>query len=419
MSDMQSWLEKSLLALNLTQTMDRPEGFSRLSFTLEEREALNQFVTIAKELGLETSEDQAGNQWAIWQVNEDAPTVALGSHLDTVSNGGGYDGVAGVLSALAAVKKLKDKAFQPAKNIAVICFVSEESARFGVSTIGSKAISGKLDKKETSQVTDRNGVTIKQAVEEFGVNWETIEEAELPVEKLSCFLELHIEQGTQIEEHHKEVGIVNGVACPIRLQVNVQGMANHTGTTPMHRRQDALVAIAPLVNYVSERATEISRKSEQPLVATVSTLALKPNVMNVIPGEVELGIDIRSVDDQLKRDFANEIKEYCRRISADNQVEVTVSTLVDNDSVLLDYEMQKQLAEVCEELGFEKLVMNSGAGHDVMNMAAKWPSGLIFIPCKDGISHHPSEFASLEDIEKGVYLISRYIEKITVDIAKE
>ncbi len=190
MSDMRAWLEQSLLALNHTETMDQPEGFTRLSFTKEEREAMNQFVAIADELGLHTYEDQAGNQWAVWQVDDESPTVAVGSHLDTVSNGGGYDGVAGVLSGLAAVKELKDKGFQPSKNIAVICFVSEESARFGVSTIGSKAITGKLDKEETGRVKDRNGVTIKEAVEEFGVKWDTIEEAELPVEKLACFLEL-------------------------------------------------------------------------------------------------------------------------------------------------------------------------------------------------------------------------------------
>ncbi len=181
----------------------------------------------------------------------------------------------------------------------------------------------------------------------------------------------------------------------------------------MHNRQDALVAISPLVQFVSERATEISEKSEQPLVATVSTIELKPNVMNVIPGEVELGIDIRSVDDGLKREFAEEIKAYCRNVASNKEIDITVSTLVDNDSVLLDSEMQQQLADVCEELGLEKLMMNSGAGHDVMNMAMKWPSGLIFIPCKDGISHHPDEFASLEDIEKGVHVMSRFLQKET------
>ncbi|MGA9289321.1 MAG: M20 family metallo-hydrolase [Anaerobacillus sp.] len=413
MSDLRSWLEQRLLDLNHTETMDQPNGFTRLCFTKQEREAMYQFIAIADELGLYTYEDQAGNQWAVWQVNDESPTVAVGSHLDTVSNGGGYDGVAGVLSGLAAVKDLKDNGFQPERNIAVICFVSEESARFGVSTIGSKAITGKLDKEETGRVTDRNGVTIKEAVKEFGVNWDTIEEAELPVETLASFLELHIEQGTQVQEHYADVGIVNGVACPVRLQVNVKGMANHTGTTPMHNRQDALVAISPLVQFVSERASEISETSQQPLVATVSTIDLKPNVMNVIPGEVELGIDIRSVDDGLKREFAEEIKAYCRSVAAKKQIDITVSTLVDNDSVLLDHEMQQQLADVCDELSLDKLLMNSGAGHDVMNMAAKWPSGLIFIPCKDGISHHPDEFASIEDIAKGVRVISLFLQKET------
>jgi hydantoinase/carbamoylase family amidase len=414
MSDSRSWLEKSLLALNITDTIDKPEGFTRLSFSPEEKAAHARFLEIARELGLQTFQDKAGNQWAVWEVDKEAPTIAVGSHLDTVTNGGGYDGVAGVLSGLAAIKTLKDKQFQPEKNIAVICFVSEESARFGVSTIGSKALVGKLDKEEIGSVTDKDGITVKKAVEEFGVEWKNIHEAELSAESLEGFLELHIEQGTQIEENNAEIGIVNGVACPVRLKITIKGMANHTGTTPMHNRKDAFVAIAPLVTFVSERAAQISEINEQPLVATVSTIELKPNVMNVIPGEIELGIDIRSVNDSSKHQFADQIKEYCRKVAEDKQMEIHVSTLVDNDSVLLDTDMQEKLADVCEELGLKKHIMNSGAGHDVMNMAAKWPSGLVFIPCKEGISHHPAESASIEDIAKGVQVISGFLQKETV-----
>ncbi|TLS38707.1 M20 family metallo-hydrolase [Pseudalkalibacillus caeni] len=415
MSDIKPWLEKSLLALNTTNTMDVAEGFTRLSFSPEEKASHAQFLEISRDLGLQTHQDKAGNQWAIWEVDQAVPTVAVGSHLDTVTSGGGYDGVAGLLSGLAAVKELKDKQFLPKKNIAIICFVSEESARFGVSTIGSKALAGILDKEETGLVADKDGITIKKAVEEFGVEWEGIDEAELPAESLDCFLELHIEQGTQIEENKADIGIVKGIACPVRLKVTVKGMANHTGTTPMHNRKDSFVAIAPLVNFVSDRAKQISEVNKDPLVATVSTFELKPNVMNVIPGEVELGIDIRSVDDSSKRQFAVEIKEYCRRVVKEQKVEIIVSTLVDNDSILLDTGMQKKLADVCDDLGLKKHFMNSGAGHDVMNISAKWPSGLIFIPCRAGISHHPDEFASIEDMAKGVQVISGFLQRETAN----
>ncbi|MFC4557743.1 M20 family metallo-hydrolase [Virgibacillus kekensis] len=410
MSEMFDWLEEKLKALNLTDTMDRPEGFTRLSFSPEEKASHAQFRKIAEELGLAVSEDEAGNQWAVWEVDKEAPTIALGSHVDTVVNGGGYDGVAGVLSALAAVKALKDKGYQPAKNIAIICFISEESARFGVSTIGSKALTGQLEKDEIGEVTDSDGITVREAVSEYGLNWSKIEEAELSAEKLESFMELHIEQGTQIVENRAEIGIVNGVACPVRLKVRAKGMANHTGSTPMHNRKDAFVAIAPLVNFVSDEAARLNRIHKSPLVATVSTIELKPNVMNVIPGEIELGIDIRSVDDQLKRDFASKIKVYCDRIEQEIQVMIDITTLVDNDSVLLDSVIQQKLSSVCDELGYDTFHMDSGAGHDVMNMAARWPSGLLFIPCKEGISHHPKEFASMRDISKGIQVIQRFFE---------
>ncbi|WP_163969729.1 M20 family metallo-hydrolase [Oceanobacillus halotolerans] len=413
MSTLTTWLEETLCTLNLTKTMDVPNGFTRLSFTNEEKSAHHAFQRVARELGLSVYEDEVCNQWAVWEVDPSAPTIAIGSHLDTVDNGGGYDGVAGVLSALGAVKMLKDQNFQPTKNIAVVCFVSEESARFGVSTIGSKAISSKLNKEEIADVTDRDGITIKQAMEDFGVNWQTLDNVTLPVQKLESFLELHIEQSTQLVEQNADIGIINGVACPVRLKVHVKGMANHTGTTPMHNRQDAFVSIAPLVNFVQEEALKANETATSPLVATVSTMQLKPNAMNVIPGEIELGIDIRSVDDDLKRQFAKTIETFCKEIETKQDVTISITTLVDNDSVALDPIIQGKLQEACKTVGLSAHEMDSGAGHDVMNMASKWPSGLIFIRCKDGVSHHPDEYAAIEDIEKGTTVFATYLQQQT------
>ncbi|MBP2078842.1 M20 family metallo-hydrolase [Oceanobacillus polygoni] len=391
--------------------MVRPDGFTRLSFTKEEKAAHLQFENIAAEIGLKTRQDAAGNYWAIWEVDQTAPTIAMGSHLDTVNCGGGYDGAAGVLTALAAIKGLQDMKFQPEKNIAVICFVSEESARFGVSTIGSKAITAQLNRREIETIKDRNGITIKQAMTDYGLDWESIEEAALPIDSLESFIELHIEQGMELQETGAEIGIVKGIACPVRLTINTKGMANHTGTTLMNRRKDALVAIAPLINYVQEEALKVNESSEFPLVATVSTIRLHPNAMNVIPGEVELGIDIRSVDDKLKRNFVERIRSFVSELEAKNQVTIEIKTLVDHDSIMLDGKMHARLKQVSEALGYETLSMNSGAGHDVMNMAVNWPAGLIFIPSKDGVSHHPTEFASLESLEKGTNVIMKYIEQ--------
>lgn len=409
MSNLQAWLDETLLELNLTDTMELPQGFSRLSFTDEEKRAHAVFRQIAKELGLKVSQDEAGNQWAIWETDPHAPIIAMGSHLDTVYGGGGYDGAAGVLAALAAVKELKDSGFTPEKNIAVICFISEESARFAVSTVGSKAVAGTLDKEELANLEDKDGITFKTAVQDFDLDWDTLEKAEVAPEKIEQFIELHIEQGTILEKAGAEIGVVQGIACPVRLKVRVKGQANHTGTTPMGERKDAFVAGAPLVNFVQEEAEKWNEESDVPLVATVSTVQLSPNAMNVIPGEVEFGIDIRSVNDKLKRGFAEAVQAFCREIEVKHPVTVEVETIVNNDSVLLDEGVHDRLKEAGERAGMKTLSMNSGAGHDVMNMAQRWPSGLIFIPCRDGLSHHPEEHAEISDIEKGVRVMVDYL----------
>jgi N-carbamoyl-L-amino-acid hydrolase len=406
---LKDWLHETLQELNVVTTMNQPEGFTRLGYTVEENQSIKVFQRVAKELGLSIIQDFAGNVIARWEGESDKlPAVAVGSHLDTVVNGGGYDGVAGVLCALGAIKQLKAEGFQPKHPIEVINFRSEESSRFGISTIGSKAMSGILE-LEIGVTQDEKGINIKEAVHELGFNWEQFPQAERKKEEIKSFVELHIEQGTIIEENKKNYGVVRGVACPIRLMVKVNGKAGHTGTTPMGKRKDALVAIAPLITFVSETALLLSQTNPIPVVATVSKIEAKPNSMTIIPSTVEIGIDIRSVDDALKKEMEKEIREKCLELEKLYHVTIQVDKLVDNPSVLLDSTIQNQLKKTGEALGLESLVMDSGAGHDVMNMALKWPSGLMFIPCKDGISHNPEEYASLEDLEMGVTLLASHL----------
>ncbi|WP_226676454.1 M20 family metallo-hydrolase [Rossellomorea aquimaris] len=406
---MKEWLDRNLKALNLVDTMEQPDGFTRLGYSKEELAAMDVFREVAENLGLSVRKDQAGNLFARWE-GENPRAVLTGSHLDTVENGGGYDGQAGVLCSLGAVKMLKERGFNPHRSIEVVCFASEESARFGVSTIGSKSVAGILD-KSVENVKDRHGTTIKEAVESTGLDWETIEKAERTEDDIHSFIELHIEQGTQIEDHGAQLGIVRGVACPIRLKVKVEGMAGHTGTTPMGKRSDALVALAPLITFVSEEAEKLSGESPKPLVATVSTLDVKPNVMNVIPGYAEAGIDIRSVDDSLKQIMAENIIDQCRSLENEFNVTIKVETLVDNPSILLDEKLTARVKSAGESLGYRTFEMDSGAGHDVMNLAAKWPSALVFIPCEKGISHHPKEYSSLEDLYTGVEILAEVLQQ--------
>jgi hydantoinase/carbamoylase family amidase len=403
------WLNKTLHQLNLVDTMEQPEGFSRFGYTLLENQSIEVFKRIAREFGLTIKHDVAGNIMARWEGDSSLPAVAVGSHLDTVINGGGYDGVVGVLCALGAIKHLKEQGFQTKHPIEVIVFRAEEGSRFGVSTIGSKAMSGMLD-LNIGHLKDRQGITIKEAVEALGFQWEKFLEAERKQEEIKSFVELHIEQGVIIEENQKNFGVVRGVACPIRLKINVTGKGGHTGTTPMGKRKDALVAIAPLINYVSEEALSLSQTTSFPVVATVSQMEVKPNSMTIIPAHVEIGIDIRSVDDDLKKQVEKLIVDKCNELETINQVSIQIEKIADNRSVLLDPKLQSKLTKIGEDLGLDSLIMDSGAGHDVMNMAVKWPSGLLFIPCRNGISHHSDEFASLDDLELGVRLLAKHLE---------
>ncbi|WP_217586127.1 M20 family metallo-hydrolase [Lentibacillus saliphilus] len=406
----QQWLEEHMLKLNLVDTMKQPNGFTRLGYTIEETAAIDQFKNIAEnDLGLTVLEDVAGNVIARWEGTDlDQPAVATGSHLDTVINGGGYDGLAGVLCALGAIRVLKDEGFQPTHPIEIIVFRSEESARFGISTLGSKAISGLFD-PTIGNTLDSDGISIEAAVSACGYDWNDFSKAERPQASLKSFVELHIEQGMQIEEAGKDIGVVEGIATPIRLTIVVNGQASHTGTTPMDKRKDALVAVAPVINFVHEYTKNLNNVESTPIVATVSTMHLEPNAMNVIPARVELGVDIRSVSDALKENVAEAIRNKCHELALTYHVEIGVTELVNNPSVHLDQSLVKKIYGMGETIGLKPHLMNSGAGHDVMNMAAKWPSGLIFIPCKDGLSHHPDEHASLADLEKGVAILSAYL----------
>ncbi|MGM0897972.1 MAG: M20 family metallo-hydrolase [Bacillota bacterium] len=415
---MMNWLIEQLQRMNMSETLVRPEGFTREGYTSQETAAIAVFKTIAEQLGLAVSEDAAGNVIARWEVpGSESGAVATGSHLDTVPNGGAFDGGAGVVCGLGAVKMLKEADFEPQRPIEVICFRSEESSRFGVSTIGSKSMSGLLD-ASLGSIEDQHGVSLEEAVKGQGFEWQDMLKAKRPKEELECFVELHIEQGLHITEHKKDYGVVKGVACPIRLGVTFSGKAGHTGTTPMDRRQDALAAAAPFISFVQDTALQMNDAYGKALVATVSTLTAEPNSMNVIPQTVTAGVDIRSVDDSLKRKMAEAIRTEAKRIEEATGVAVSIDVLVDNPSVVLDEAIAELLVDAGDHEAYLAHRMDSGAGHDVMNMAQVWPCGLLFIPCKDGLSHHPDEYATPEDLKMGVELLARFLMEATQNARK-
>ncbi len=408
------WLEQHLLQLNLESTaIDYTEGYTRLGYSEEERKAMEVFESIARSLHMSVRKDQAGNRIARWEGREKLPPMALGSHVDTVKNGGAYDGVAGVLCALAAIHQLQLDGFVPVRPIEVICFAAEESACFGVSTIGSEAMAGMLDKEAICSLEDQEGLTVQEAIISAGLDWDSIQDAERQKDDVYKYLELHIEQGSRLEHAGKQFGVVTAIARPVRFLLEIIGQTNHSGTTYMDERKDALVAASSLVSFIYHRAKELSQSEKHPIVATVGTFNVSPNATTSVPGFVELGIDIRSVDDSLKSTLGKEIDHTLKDIQKEYHVESTIEKIVDNPSVFLDENFAKKIKDIGEKSGFTSMYMESGAGHDVMNMAKKWPAGLIFIPCKDGISHNPKEYASLEDLAMGSTSLTHIIKSET------
>lgn len=394
--------------MNPEQTRDKNGGYTRLGFSEEERLAKDGVISIANELKLSVKEDMVGNIIAVWNGNyPELPSISIGSHVDTVKCGGSYDGTVGVLAGFGAIKLLKSVGYVPKHSVEVICFSSEESSRFGVSTIGSKAMTGKLDIDKVKDLTDSEGISLKEALQTQGLDITKVYSAERQNDALHSFIELHIEQGKLLEEARCPIGIVTGIASPLRLKVNISGMASHSGTSPMGKRQDALASASKIINFVEEMGLKQSKKDH--FVSTVTVIDTEPNVMNVIPSYVSLGIDIRSTDDQLKMESYQMIKKYCNTLSVDRNVSIKIMELSNERAVFMNNMVMEDLKQAVKLSNNSFMEMTSGAGHDSMNTSYKWPTGLMFIPCRNGVSHHPDEHAEISHIQIGVEVLSEYI----------
>jgi len=388
-----------------------PEGgVKRLAFSPEEAELHRCIASWLSELGGNVRKDAIGNLVARFPGQDNSlPAVATGSHLDSVPQGGNYDGVVGVVAAVAAVRAIRQHNLTIKHPLEVIVFVAEESSRFGIATLGSKVMAGLGDVNQWVELKDKTGITLKEAASQNGAQLAKIATAHRRPEELKAFLELHIEQGRVLEEAENKIGIVTAIAAPTRWQITIQGRADHSGATPMALRRDALAAAAELILAVERHGWA---ESPYQSVATVGVLRLEPGAMNVIPGRVNLGLDVRGIDpDSIRRimdGIDRDLKDICQR----RKVQAKVQELASDKPVVLDKTIINTIEEVCEELTVPYMLMPSGAGHDAMNMAKLTPTGLIFIPCKDGISHNPKEKATLDDIALGAEVLLHTILKL-------
>ena len=301
---------------------------------------------------------------------------------------------AGVLAALEVIRSLKEEGFAPEHSLEVVLFMCEESSRFGAATLGSRAMLGRLSQADLQRLQDAQGKTLYAVLQERGLQPENVGTVTYPVPP-KAFFEVHIEQGKVLEHQGISLGVVTGIAAPTRLRLHLHGKADHSGATPMGLRQDGLCAAAEVVLKLEELAAAMQ---EIPVVGTVGILKVQPCVMNVIPGECELGIDIRSISaaakDKVETALRQAIAEICQR----RHIPYDIEAVSKEKPVAMRPEMVAFLQDICRKSGAECITMPSGAGHDAMHWAESTPTGMLFIPCKDGISHNAAEFADIEDI---------------------
>lgn len=338
--------------------------------------------------------DAAGNLRGRWDAatSKDAPALVVGSHLDTVPNGGRYDGMLGVTLAVALAAALNRSQASLPFALEVIGFSEEEGVRFGLPFIGSRALIGDCDQVLLDR-QDSAGVSVRSALESFGCEPQRIASAEMQPNQVVAFLEAHIEQGPVLQDQQLPLGVVTAIAGQTRASVRFVGMAGHAGTVPMHLRRDALAAAAEWIAQV-----ESIGRDTVGLVATVGEVEVFPGAVNVIPGEVRVSLDLRHADDAIRAAALARLQNLGKQVSARRNVTFEFSIKHEHCATAMDERVTHILQQSIADVGVAPARLVSGAGHDAAVMARRFPATMLFIRCRDGISHHPDESVMVEDV---------------------
>ncbi|WP_294725203.1 M20 family metallo-hydrolase [uncultured Fusobacterium sp.] len=381
---------------------DETGGVTRLGYTKNEDVMHGAIRNFAREMGLKYSSDEVGNTYV---YDEDySEYYLIGSHLDSVISGGRYDGVAGVLAGLLILKWIKDNNLNiPLK---VVAFRCEESSSFGIATVGSGLITKKLQIEKMKKVKNTEGVSLYEALRFRGYNPECRK-----IEGVLNYFELHIEQGRILEDEGLKIGIINSIAAATRYWLTIDGRQDHSGATPMGMRQDALCAAGEIIIELENIA---KRESVHSSVGTVGYLGNYPNAFNVVPGRVKMGLDIRGVEKDSIDRIDDEIVKFVDEVCKKRNLKYELDNISKAIPVKLDENLKNELSEVATKLGIEHKIMNSGAGHDAMKFWDIAPTGMVFIPCKDGVSHNKAEEIEYEDIILGSKIIFEELKQLNI-----
>jgi allantoate deiminase len=382
-------------------------GVTRLSFTEEERATKDLVASYMREASLAVREDVAGNLIGRREGSAgDTPTILTGSHVDSVRNGGDFDGPLGVLGAVEALQAMDERGVETERPVEVVAFTDEEGARFSFGMIGSRATAGTLTPEHLAN-EDENGVLIAEAMRASGLDPGRIGEAARAPSSVYAYVELHIEQGRILESENLPVGVVTGIAGPAWLRFNLAGEASHAGTTPMNLRRDALAAAAAVIGRIEREAARNGTS-----VGTVGQLELSPGGINIIPGQVTFSLDLRDIDEGVRNEVEARIMHEAALLCEKRGVELETKTIQRLPPVPCSALVRDAAWEACETLGFEPFGLASGAGHDGMHLAELCPIGMIFVRSKDGLSHNPAEYSSKDDCAAGAKVLYRTLLKL-------
>lgn len=377
-----------------------PEGGrTRLAYTPEDEAGRAYVADLMRQSGMQVREDPVGNLFGRLEGREPGyPALLVGSHVDTVPNAGRLDGCLGVLAAIETVRTFNRAGITPLHPIEVVAFMGEESSRFGLALIGSRAFAGTLP-PNLERYVDKSGISLAQVLHDRGVTPEQLAGSVREPGTLHAYLELHIEQGSYLVGADKQIGVVTGIAAPTRMRIVVRGEAAHSGASTLDHRKDALMGAAQVLAHVEDL---VRREQEWGTIATVGQLTVWPNSMNVVPGEVAFSLDVRGVEAGSRRRLSQTILRTAARVATERGLELQMEMLGEDQPVPLPERMQAILADACEQVGATHMAMPSMAGHDAMQVARLCPTGMVLVRNVSQVSHSPLEDLAPEDCGMGV-----------------
>lgn len=373
-------------------------GVTRLLYTDAWSEAQHALKHVMQQKGLDVRFDAVGNLFGRRTgVEEPEAIILTGSHIDTVQEGGKFDGAYGIVASFIAVQRLYDQYGAPKRTIDVVSLAEEEGSRFPLTFWGSGFMTGRYSLDQAASIYDQDGVSLKDAMEKAGFGAKP-----MPVgqNKPKAFVEVHVEQGIVLERKKKSIGIVSHIVGQRRYTVCFKGESNHAGTTPMSMRKDAVRLMAEWVLFISVEA----ERMDEALVATVGKVCASPNMPNVIAGEVECSLDVRHYHEGMLNRFEEKINEFKER-AASSGMGMTIQRWMKIQPVAMDEGMMEMAARQAERLDFSYETVVSGAGHDAQVFGEYCPTMLLFVPSRNGISHSPDEWTEPEELEKGIQLL--------------